>query len=238
MTINAWNFVWAWYDRINATINVKVNCGTAVSAAVSPNTPYIGTGVLLIGRSIDNGSPLYFSGRLDELGFWQRVLTTEEACTTIYNGGTGLAYPWDQSPAPTSASPQFWMLTSARKVGRLQSSATRDMEVNADATTGTKIPDWVFSTGFDFTQKNSVINRLLVDASGTVRVKTAKTVLGDVPAQARVFEVVPKEDMDEVTISGASDFRAHKFRVEFTGANAVTVRRALWDRGLIDGEGG
>lgn len=235
MTINAWNFVWAWYDRIAGTINIKLNCGSAVSAPVSPNAPYIGTGVLLIGRSIDNGTPLYFSGRLDEFGFWQRVLTVTEACTTMYNSGTGLAYPWDQSPPPTYANPQFWMLTTARKLGRLQASATRDMEVNADTTTGTAIPDWVFSTGFDFTQEPSTIKHLLVDASGAVRVKTAKTVLGVVPAQAREFEIVPKEDMDEVTIPAASDFRAHKFRVEFTGANGVSVRRALWDRGELKG---
>lgn len=234
MTINAWNFVWAWYDRANATINIKLNCGSATSAAVSPNTPYIGTGVMLIGRSIDNGTPLYFSGRIDEFGIWQRILTATEACTTIYNSGTGFAYPWDSAPASTSASPQFWMLTSGRKLGRLQASATRDMEVGADATTGTKIPDWVFSTGFDIQPVPYTLTSLLVDASAQVKAKVAKTVLGKTPEEGREFDIVPRQHMDEILVPGSADFRAYKMRVEFSGGNSVTVHRALWERDPVD----
>ena len=35
----------------------------------------------------------FFAGRIDEVGFWKRVLTTDEIAE-LYNGGTGLSYPF------------------------------------------------------------------------------------------------------------------------------------------------
>jgi len=38
-------------------------------------------------------APLYFDGRIDEVGLWKRVLTTAER-TALYNSGAGVADPF------------------------------------------------------------------------------------------------------------------------------------------------
>jgi hypothetical protein len=42
-----------------------------------------------------------FNGRIDEVGYWRKALTVDEI-TALYNGGAGLAYPFDSSAGPTS----------------------------------------------------------------------------------------------------------------------------------------
>ena len=39
-------------------------------------------------------------GRIDEVGFWKRVLTSSER-SLLYNGGVGLTYPFSGAPTPT-----------------------------------------------------------------------------------------------------------------------------------------
>ena len=39
-------------------------------------------------------------GRIDEVGFWKRVLTSAER-SLLYNGGVGLTYPFSGAPTPT-----------------------------------------------------------------------------------------------------------------------------------------
>lgn len=46
-------------------------------------------GTNLVGR--DGGA--FLDGKLDEIGIWNRVITPTEV-TTLYNGGTGLSYPF------------------------------------------------------------------------------------------------------------------------------------------------
>jgi len=46
---------------------------------------------LFIGNNSDTNQS--FSGTLDEIGFWQRALSTEEV-NALYNGGAGLTYPF------------------------------------------------------------------------------------------------------------------------------------------------
>jgi len=41
----------------------------------------------------NNAGQFFFSGEFDEVGFWDRVLTTTER-GNLYNGGTGLTYPF------------------------------------------------------------------------------------------------------------------------------------------------
>ena len=45
------------------------------------------------GIGSDNLASSYFSGIIDEVGFWNRALTSAEV-TSLYNGGTGLTYPF------------------------------------------------------------------------------------------------------------------------------------------------
>lgn len=43
--------------------------------------------------SNSGGTSSFFSGRIDEVGIWKRLLTSEE-CTLLWNSGAGLTYPF------------------------------------------------------------------------------------------------------------------------------------------------
>lgn len=84
-----WYYVVAWHDAVNNTINIQVNNGTADSQAYSTGT-IDGSGAFEIGDASGGvGAP--FDGRIDQVGFWKRVLTAQER-TDLYNGGSGLSY--------------------------------------------------------------------------------------------------------------------------------------------------
>lgn len=134
--------------------------------------------------------------------------------------------------------PQFWMLTTSRKIGRLQAAATRDMEVGTDGTTGTAIPDWLYSTGFLFGSSPMVVRGLLVDPDGPVNILMAKTVGGVGPEEARELEAIPVGSQDEVWIAASADFRAQKIRFQFGAPNQVTVRRGLFEIETSESRGG
>lgn len=84
ITLNAWNYVEGFYDAANALVGVVVN-GT-VKTAASTTVPGTSTGSVRIG-AIGPGSS-YFGGRIDEVSFWKRLLTTGER-DYLYNGGAG-----------------------------------------------------------------------------------------------------------------------------------------------------
>ena len=142
------------------------------------------------------------------------------------------------SSSGTSNVEQLWLFTDSLFVGRWQPAAVRDMQIGTDVTTGKLIPDWLFSTGFDLTPAPSVITGLLLDTTEPIFVVIAKTVNGVQPEEARVLYAVPVPAQDEVWIAGSSDFRAQKFRFQFGAANPTTLRRALFERELIDAKGG
>lgn len=106
--------------------------------------------------------------------------------------------------------------------------------LGGDDDLGTAIPDWVYSTGFAFTPAPAVVKGILADVDGDMAVITAKTVGAIIPQEARQLDVGDFPYQDEVWVPGAGDLRGQKFRVEFTAANAVTLRRAAWSRELLD----
>jgi len=88
-SISTWYNVVAWYDNAGATVNMEVNNGAVDSSAVTAGqTPGATTGVFNIGAV--NGSQI-FNGAIDEVGFWKKVLSTQER-TDLYNAGAGDAY--------------------------------------------------------------------------------------------------------------------------------------------------
>jgi len=133
---------------------------------------------------------------------------------------------------------QMWLLTSDRKVGRWQAAATRDMQVGTDTTSGTALPDWRFSTGFDTSQVPATVEAVQLDTNGRVRVTLAKTVVYTGPRTGREISFMPQEGQDEVAQPGSAGFRALKFRFQMDAGNTVTVRRAWWSRAGHDGVGG
>lgn len=91
--INTWYFVVAWHDSVNNTINIQVNNGTIDSTAYTDGV-HESTTHLFVGGRIETPTSTW-SGRIDEVGIWKRVLSAGEK-TVLYNGGNGRGYPGAQ----------------------------------------------------------------------------------------------------------------------------------------------
>ena len=93
LSTGTWYFVVAWHDSVANTVNIQVNNGTAHSAAFSLGV-FDGGSRFAIGVGESSN---YWNGRIDEVGFWKRVLTAAER-TNLYNAGTGVTYPFTGVP--------------------------------------------------------------------------------------------------------------------------------------------
>lgn len=85
-------FVCAWHDSAANTINLQINNGTVSSQSWSGGTQN-GTAPLILSRLWATDAANDSNATLDELGFWKRVLTSDER-TELYNSGTGKTYPF------------------------------------------------------------------------------------------------------------------------------------------------
>lgn len=86
LSTSTWYFVVWWHDATADTMNICVNDGTVdtkahSTGATAASSPFV------IGQSAFGAH----DGRVDEVGFWKRVLTSGER-TQLYNAGAGLAY--------------------------------------------------------------------------------------------------------------------------------------------------
>jgi hypothetical protein len=87
-SLSTWYFIVCWYDSAANTLNIQSNNGTVVTATgISP--PSTTTARFNIGEAVG----FYMNGRIDEFGFWKRILTSSER-TELYNSGSGLTYPF------------------------------------------------------------------------------------------------------------------------------------------------
>ena len=86
-----WYFVLAWYDAAGR-IGIQINNGGKYTVATNGSRPGTSTQALYLGwqSSLPNA---YLNGRLDEFGFWKRVLSESES-SLLYNRGAGCAYPF------------------------------------------------------------------------------------------------------------------------------------------------
>jgi len=85
-----WYHVVAWHDSVNNTINIKVNNGTTDSIATT-GAPSDTVSNTRIGAGSTTETQ-FFDGLIDEVGFWKKVLTTQDI-TDLYNSGNGNSYP-------------------------------------------------------------------------------------------------------------------------------------------------
>jgi Concanavalin A-like lectin/glucanases superfamily len=86
-----WYFIIAWHDTAVDKIFISVNNGAADE---NPRTITISDTAsdFAIGIQQFTGGPYApFYGRIDQVGFWKRILTASER-TSLYNGGNGLSY--------------------------------------------------------------------------------------------------------------------------------------------------
>lgn len=82
-----WYFVVGWHDAANNVIGISVN-GTANTASYSSGV-FDSSSDFRIGTAGFGGA--FMDGRIDQAGFWKKVLSTEEK-TFLYNSGNGRAY--------------------------------------------------------------------------------------------------------------------------------------------------
>jgi hypothetical protein len=89
-TTGTWYHVIAYFDDSANEIGIVINNGTPVTTSFTSSLSG-GAGNLRVMRSTADGeSP---DGRIDGLGVWSRVLTSDER-TELYNSGTGKDYPF------------------------------------------------------------------------------------------------------------------------------------------------
>ncbi|MFZ2149818.1 MAG: LamG domain-containing protein [Minisyncoccia bacterium] len=89
---NNWYFVVVWHDAAADTLNISVNNSVPASQSTGGSLQITTNGSLFtVGSRQFPGSQSYLNGRIDEFGFWRRVLTVGEI-TNLYNGGSGNTY--------------------------------------------------------------------------------------------------------------------------------------------------
>lgn len=87
ISAGTWYHIVGWHDSVNNEIGIAINAGTAATQAHSLGVNDTTAGFCIGGASGTNTA----DGIIDEVGFWKRVLTSQER-TDLYNGGAGLAY--------------------------------------------------------------------------------------------------------------------------------------------------
>lgn len=87
VTTGTWYNVIAWHDtgdRIGVSVNLSINSASYASGLRSGSAPFV------IG-AISNGAGGFMNGRIDETGFWKKVLSSQERID-LYNAGLGNTY--------------------------------------------------------------------------------------------------------------------------------------------------
>jgi hypothetical protein len=85
----------AWHDAANNQLGIAVNAGAADTLSHSAGVYDGATDFVVLGHA-DNG---IYSGRIDEVGLWKRVLPSADR-TSLYGAGAGLAYPFAEDVYP------------------------------------------------------------------------------------------------------------------------------------------
>lgn len=91
LSASTWYFVDAYRDVPNNQVGISINNGTFVTSTPAAVTNR--SAAMIIGAWADASTATdYFNGKIDELGFWRRLLTTEERAR-LYNAGSGVSAP-------------------------------------------------------------------------------------------------------------------------------------------------
>lgn len=95
-----WYHIVAWHDATANTISIAVNDGAVDTLATGGSLQAASDSVFHIG-SWAGATTFEHNGRLDEAGWWKRILTAEER-TALYNNGVGIHYPFTSEYELTS----------------------------------------------------------------------------------------------------------------------------------------
>ena len=89
--IATWYFVVFWHDATANTLNIQVNDGGVDSVGTGGALQAASAAEFQVGRREFAGFQEPLDGRVDEVGFWKRLLTSDER-SALYNNGNGLGY--------------------------------------------------------------------------------------------------------------------------------------------------
>jgi hypothetical protein len=87
-SLSTWYHLVCWYDSSDSKFRMRINDTTTYVSSVTTALTQTAT-IFNIGAR--GGGTSYFDGRIDEVGFWKRKLTSGEI-TALYNGGAGLPF--------------------------------------------------------------------------------------------------------------------------------------------------
>jgi hypothetical protein len=104
---NTWAMLSAYYDASTNTLGIAINAGTPETDTTHTTGGWNSTySVRVGGEQVSR----YFTGRIDQVGFWKRVLTSGER-TELYNSGAGMTYAAMSSGGGATPSPAAGALT-------------------------------------------------------------------------------------------------------------------------------
>jgi len=144
---------------------------------------------------------------------------------------------------PTGIYQQMWLQDSAGNAYRWQPGLSPSDANRATTDGATAIPGWTYSTGFSLRaiyapgagygdMKTRIRSVFLDTAGGTVTAAVFKDATSS-PTRSKVFQA------GEHQLPFAPDVVAYKWRLGLTAsASTVQVRRAMWERPSVSGEGG
>lgn len=111
LTMGVWTylvFVYTYVANNTSLMDIYVNGvigATQTTNAVGPISA--GTGNFEVGSREFTTSRLLFNGSIDEMGVWNRALTSTDV-TTLYNNGRGYTYPFTGPTTPFSPFPSHY----------------------------------------------------------------------------------------------------------------------------------
>lgn len=109
LSADTWYLVRAWRNAATNTFGIQVNSAAPNTTTVAM-TPVNSSAPFTLGKRPRADYPDPLNGTIDQVGFWQRVLTDDE-WARLYNGGNWRAYPF----TPASSRYYYQQHSSARK---------------------------------------------------------------------------------------------------------------------------
>jgi hypothetical protein len=87
-----WYHLLAWFDSAAGTVYLRINDSFEASTS-GCNCSTTSSEKFMIGAQRFYSPQNFFDGEIDEVGIWNRLLTTQEK-TDLYNAGAGITYPF------------------------------------------------------------------------------------------------------------------------------------------------
>jgi hypothetical protein len=138
-SLSTWYYIIAWHDSTANTINIQVNNGTVDSTSYSSGV-FGSTSILAIGAS--SAPAGYIDGRIDEVGFWKKVLTSGER-TLLYNSGAGCQNTFETcegTHTPTPSDTPTATATDTPTASDTPTATATDTPTPSDTPTDTPTP--------------------------------------------------------------------------------------------------